>query len=100
MGEHSDIFIHTLARASFLGVHFRNFEFQYFLGVSEKRIFRGYEAFVDFFWGGGNQLDLSYMTLNLDPMVISVIWITHCLPHLIYHPRKPRRNPLCYITLH
>ena len=28
----------------------QNFEFQYFLGFSEKRIFLGYEDFVVIFW--------------------------------------------------
>ena len=40
---------------SFLGV--QNFEFQYFREFSEKKIFGGYEDFVDIFWGVITKLD-------------------------------------------
>ena len=41
-------FIHTSARVIFC---VQNFEFQYFLGFSEKEYFWGHEDFVDIFWG-------------------------------------------------
>ena len=43
------IFSYMRRLGSFFGV--QNFEFQYLRGFSEKRIFWGYQDFVDIFWG-------------------------------------------------
>ena len=45
-GGGSDIFIRRLG--SFFWV--QDFEFQYFIGFSEKNIFLGYEVSVNIFW--------------------------------------------------
>ena len=45
----TQIFSYVCRLVSFFGV--QNFEFQYFWGFSEKRIFFGYEDFVKKFWG-------------------------------------------------
>ena len=50
-----------------LGTFFwvQNFDFQYFLGVSEKQIFLGYEDFVDIFWGSSqNWLYLGVISMH------------------------------------
>ena len=66
------IFSYIRMLGSFFGV--QKFEFQYFLGFSEKLIFFwGYEDFVDFFfffffWGGGG----GHLKIGLYLVVISM----------------------------